>query len=253
MDQQETHPAANNAEPLSETPPPPQIPWERFKYIGYIRAYWRTTRMVMTTPSQLEQFLDLPVCEKYAKKFRGFVFQIAAFLVISVRLFAILVASKTPYQSAVSIEHPVFANLLGGMLSLAGLFLATRSLEWFSRPGGFDPVRRARALSLSCYMCAPILIVAIIGAIVSLVTTIRWAEQGNPQAIIQVVDVAWLAIFMAWYPTAVRGLYFTTGRNIKRTIISVLALPVIWALQQLLFRSIPLSFAIWWNMAWSFL
>ena len=256
MGHPETHPAANNAEAYSETPPPPRIPWERFKYIGYIRAYWRTTRMVMTRPSQLEQFLDTPVSEKYARNFRGFAFQLTAFVTMSVHLIAIpasMYVAERSQQVGMSFEYAVLIHLLGSALSLVGLFLATRSLEWFSRPRDFDPVRQTRALLLSCYMCGPLLIVAVVGAIASLATVAIWAGQDDSLVILQVLNLAWGAVFLVWYPTAVRALYFTTGRNVKRTIIAALALPLIWAAQQILLTCIPLSLVVWYNMAWSFL
>jgi hypothetical protein len=209
----------------------------------------------MTRPSQLEQLLDTPVSEEYARKFRGFAFQLTAYVTMSVHLFAIpasMHGAERSRQVGMSFEYAVPIRLLGSALSLVGLFLAIRSLEWFSRPRDFDPTRRARALSLSCYICAPILIVALVGAIASLAAMATWAGQ-EIQPIMHVVNLSWLAIFLVWYPAAVRALHFTTGQNTKRTAIAAIALPLIWTAQQLLLTCIPLSVAVWFNMAWSFL
>jgi len=86
MDQAEPHPIPDDTEALSKTAPPlpPQMPWENRKQIGQIRAYWRTAWMVMIRPSDLEQFLDVPVCEKHAKHFRGSILQLTIIITLGI-------------------------------------------------------------------------------------------------------------------------------------------------------------------------
>jgi hypothetical protein len=253
-----THPDTGNAEILSETPPPPRLPWERRKHVGSFRAYWRTAKIVLFDPSQLEKFLDEPVNEKHARYFRSATLQFTAAITFIITFvvagYADSIARATGSQRQVatgSLPSPVI-QVLGWGLRLIGLFLATRSLEWFSRPKDFDPVRKDRAITLSCYICAPILIVTVMGAIASAAALATWAGQ-EIRPILYVVNLAWAAVFVAWYPAAVRAIHFTTGRSAKRTAIAALAIPVIWTGQQLMMTCLPLSGVVWYNMAWSFL
>jgi len=133
---------------------------------------------------------------------------------------------------------------------LTGLFLAMRSLEWFSCPRDFVPVRQDRAIALSCYMCAPVLIVGLAGGVASLATVLSLRVR-YMQTTMRVINLGWLAVFLAWWPAAVRAIYFTAGRSVRRTVIAALALPVIWIGQQLLVCFIPVSVAMWLFMSWS--
>jgi len=143
-----------------------------------------------------------------------------------------------------------FARIAISVLALIGLFLATRSLEWFSSPKNFKPMRQDRAIALSCYICAPILIVTIVVGIASMAAVWLWTAT-DMQATMRVIDLAWLAVFLAWWPVSVRAIYFTTGRSARRTTIAALTLPLIWAAQQLLVIYIPISVVQWELIGWS--
>jgi len=244
---------------LPETDAAPQIPWERRKEIGDFRAYWRTAWMVMTRPGDLEQFLDGPVCEKRAKYFRSFTFQLTVFMTAGV-LIALLGnahsvahgAGDTQQIYVPTIPQIATSHMWFRIASLVGLFLATRSLEWFSCPRAFDRVRQDRAVALSCYLCAPILVVTVVGGIASLAAILTWEGQ-DIRPVMYVVTLAWLAVFLAWYPAAVRAIYFTTGRSVRRTIVTAIGLPLIWAGQQFVVSYLLLSGVIWYNMAQSLL
>jgi len=135
-------------------------------------------------------------------------------------------------------------TLVAGALWLIGLFLATRSLEWFSSPKRFDPERQDRAVALSCYLCAPVLIITLAGGIASLATILSLQAE-YMRTSLAVVSLAWMAVFLVWWPMATRGIHFTTGRCAKRTAVTAIALPLIWFVQQLLVVIIPLSVAQW--------
>lgn len=98
-----------------------------------------------------------------------------------------------------SILSVVLVRTVLSVLSLIGLFLATRSLEWFSSPKAFDLVRRDRAISLSCYACAPLLIVTVVGGIASLTAILTWSKL-DLQPIMSLINLAWWAVFLAWRP-----------------------------------------------------
>jgi len=206
--------------------------------------------MAMSRPSDLEQFLDSPVCEKHAKQFRRVTFQLTVIITLGVHVVwlfqAFQLANQTGYglEGVESFISAVLWHTVFSVLSLIGLFLATRSLEWFSCPRHFDVVHQDRAVALSCYVCAPILIVTTVGAVVSLVTILTRTVE-DMQAIMPVVHLAWLAVFLAWWPAAVRAIYFTTGRGTQRTAIAAIALPLIWIGQQLLVVIIPISVLQW--------
>lgn len=246
MDQPETHPVPDD----SEAPPPPQIPWENRKQIGRIRAYLRTAKTVMISPGELEQFLDVPVCEKHAKKFRRVTFQLTFIITLSVLVtllakgFMIAYTPGRELQEVEAIMLLIFLRIAIGVLSLVGLFLATRSLEWFSCPRDFDPVRQDRAILLSCYVCAPVLIVTAVGAIASLIAILTRTLQGI-ETTLHVINLAWWAVFLAWWPAAVRAIHFTTGRRPQRTTIAAIALPLIWIAQQLMICLLPVSVFQW--------
>lgn len=258
MGHPETHPDADNVDVYSETPPPPRIPWERRKQIGSFRAYWRTAKIVITRPQELEKFLAEPVNEKHAKYFRSLTFQFTAalwfFIIVAFKIYS-YEATRSLNTAEQAAAHNLLVNvlsILGAGLSLVGLFLATRSLEWFSRPADFDPAGRERATSLSCYMCAPILIISIIGA-VAFAASMATFTPPDPTALWRTMIVSWPAIFLAWYPVSVRALHFTTGQKVKRTVSAAIALPLVWAAQQFLMTYLPISSVMWFNMAWSFL
>ncbi|MDP6633323.1 MAG: hypothetical protein QGG42_00310 [Phycisphaerae bacterium] len=252
MEHAEPHPVPDTCKTADETAPQPvsKIPWENRKQIGRIRAYWRTAWMVMANPSELQQFLDAPVCEKHAKSFRRVTMQLTAIVTFGVLIVLLSKSIRFAFWSAYSLRAfesivlGVLARMILAVLALIGLFLATRSLEWFSNPKDFDPVRQDRAIALSCYVCGPILIVTVTGGIASLAIIFTRTVQ-DMQTIMRVISLAWVAVFLAWWPAAVRANYFTTGRSGRRTAIAAVALPLIWTGQQMLVGVIPISVVQW--------
>ncbi|MCP4378794.1 MAG: hypothetical protein GY794_21785 [bacterium] len=255
MDHAEIHPDLDSDQ---TPPPPPQIPWEQRKQIGRISAYCRMAWMVMINPSQLEQFLNSPVCEKHAKKFRRVTIQLTVIVTMTPLIVALLKVLKLTQKygprgnMARSIEPGVYGRLIFGGLSLLALILATRSLEWFSSPKGFKPIRQDRAIALSCYLCASILVVAFMGGIVSLATILSLRVE-YMQTTIRVFNLCWLAVFLIWWPVTVRGIYHTAGRSTQRTTIAALTLPLIWFGQQVLVVIVPTFMVQWVLMVASFL
>ena len=204
----------------------------------------------MVTPANLEQFLDSPVCKKHAKKFRRVTVQLTVLITLGVQFvwlfkaFWLAEAAKRSLFHAESFAPAFLTRLVFSVLSLIGLFLATRSLEWFSNPKDFDPIRQDRAIALSCYLCGPVLVVTVVGAIASLrAILVNWGPDIKPAA--NAITLAWWAIFLVWWPVAVRAIHFTTGRSAKRTTIAAISLPLIWAGQQLLVAIIPVSVIHW--------
>jgi len=264
MDQTDTHPDSNpaGAPPVSpdsdpaytQTPPPPQIPWEKREDIGRIRAYWRTAMMVLTRPSELEQFLDTPVCDKHAKRFRRVTFQLT--FVITLGVLAVLLAKAFMvafmagfmWNMLKPASNMILMHMGLTVMSLIGLFLATRSLEWFSSPKDFDRERQDRAISLSCYACSPILIVTVVGAVASLIAVMAASNPDFEPAVI-VITLAWWSIFLVWWPVSVLAIHFTTGQNDRRTTIAAIGLPLIWIGQQLLMGIIYVSMFQWFIVA----
>jgi len=206
--------------------------------------------MVMSSPAELQQFLDAPVCEKHAKKFRRVTFQFTVIITLGVHFAWLLQTFRFADQAGHSLRgvesilSVVIVRTVLGILSLIGLFLATRSLEWFSSPRDFDPIRRDRAIVLSCYICAPVLIVTVVGGIASLIAILTWSKL-DLQPIMSLINLAWWAVFLAWWPAAVRALHFTTGRSTRRTTIAALTLPLIWFGQQVLVAIVPISVVQW--------
>jgi len=257
MDRPETDLDTNDAGVTGQPPPPPpQIPWENRKQIGSFGAYWRTAIMVMFRPNELERILDTPVCEKHAKQFRRvtvqltFVITLGVLAVWTVRTFRIGYAPGFYLGKLESLLQTAFLRMALAVLLLIGLFLSTRSLEWFSSPGDLDPTRRGRAISLSCYACCPILVVTAVGALVSL-AIIMTGPAGDMITPMKAINLTWGAIFLAWWPAAVRAIHFTTGRNAKRTATAAILLPLIWAGQQLMVVLVPMSVVQWYLMALS--
>ncbi len=252
MDSPEQHTANDNEQPLSETAPPPlpQVPWEKRKEIGRIRAYLQTSWIVMFRPAGLEPLLDAPVCRKHARSFRRVTVQLTAIITLGVLIawpFMVSHAGR-PQEDSQAIHEPfvliVFLRFLFAVLSLIGLFLATRSLEWFCCPKDFGEDRRDRAISLSCYACSPVLIVTAIGATVSVVAFNTWTTF-DIWMTVRILNYAWWAVFLVWWPTAARAIYFITGRSPRRTTVAALLLPLIWLGQQLLVAFISISVAQW--------
>jgi hypothetical protein len=250
----ETHPDADNVEVYSEAPPTPRIPWERRKQIGSFRAYWRTAKIVMTRPQELEKFLAEPVNEKHAKYFRSLTFQFTMAMTFVMALISEARATRPLAEQHGELTNPFTTGMrvLGWCLALVGLFLATRSLEWFSRPKAFDQAGRERAVALSYYICAPILVLAIIRSLLSAIM-LATCDEKDILPVAFVISLSWWAIFLVWYPLAVRALHFTTGQNRKRTALLAIAVPLVWGVQQLLMLCLPLCATIWFNMAWTFL
>ena len=251
MDQPDTDPDTDTVETFSKTPPPAQVPWERRKQIGRIKAYWRTAMMVIFSPSDLEKFLDTPVCEKHAKRFRRVTFQLTSVITLGV-LAALLVKAFMPactvgfdeWRKLKSTANMIFTHMGLTVLSLIGLFLATRSLEWFSSPKDFDPERQDRAIALSCYACGPVLIVTVVGAVASLIAIMAASELSFRPAM-TVITLAWWSIFLVWWPASVQAIHFTTGQNARRTTIAAIGLPLIWIGQQQLVAIIAISVMQW--------
>jgi len=212
--------------------------------------------MVMFSPADLERLLDTPVCRKHAKHFRRVTFQLTCIITLGALAALAVMAinirnhSQADAQQLDSTIIMIFGRMVFASLSLIGLFLSTRSLEWFSSPRGFDRDRQDRAISLSCYACAPILIVTIIGAGAALAAFQILAHE-NMRAPIRVVNLAWWAVFLVWWPAATRAIHFATGRNSQRTTIAALLLPLIWFGQQLMVAIIPLTIVQWVLMIWS--
>ena len=253
MDQPETHPVPDD-ELHGETPLPPQVPWENRKQIGSFRAYWRTAMMVIYSPSDLEPLLDTPVCEKHAKKFRRVTFQLTSVITLGVLAVllvkAFMLAFMAGYNWSIlkSAANMIFLEMGLTVMSLIGLFLATRSLEWFSSPKDFDPERQDKAIALSCYACGPIVIITVVGAVASLIA-IMAASDRNFKTAMTVMTLAWWSIFLAWWPVAVQAIHFTTGQNDRRTTITAILLPLVWIGQQLLMGTIAVSVLQWFIVA----
>ncbi len=95
MDSPETQAAENNEHPPGETAPPlTQVPWEKRKEIGRIRAYLQTAWIAMFRPSELAQLLETPVCKKHAKIFRRVTFQLTVIITMTPLIAAILKIMK---------------------------------------------------------------------------------------------------------------------------------------------------------------
>ena len=239
----------NDKAPSATEPTHRQVPWEKRDQIGSFRAYWRSAMMVMTRPGELTQFLDAPICEKHAKKFRRVTFQLTFIITMGVlvALFAKTLTTLHAPESDLRGIDPATTMILQHMgvavLSLVGLFLATRSLEWFSRPKVFEPIRQDRAIALSCYLCGPVLAVTVVWAVASLPAILASGPEIKPTA--NMITLTWWAIFLAWWPAAARAIHFTTGRNAQRTAIAAITLPLIWTGQQLLVAFIPISVLQW--------
>lgn len=252
MEQADAHPVTDNAQGAAETPPPspPKIPWEQRKQIGRFRAYWQTAWMVMVRPDELQQFLDATVCEKNAKRFRRVTFQLtvmATFCVFVAALARMVVWTYAPECSRHQAEQMltlIVTRMAGFALLFTGVFLATRSLEWFSSPKNFAPDRQDRAISLSCYLCAPLLAATTAGAVVCIIALLLNSAVRIP-AMMRISSLIWLAVFVIWWLAAVRAIYFTTGRNSQRAAIAAIALPFIWLGQQLIVAIIPISVVQW--------
>jgi hypothetical protein len=255
MDSPQQHTAEDNEQAPGQTAPPalPQVPWENRKEIGLIRAYLQTAWIAMFRPEALAILQETPVCRKHARSFRRVTVQLTAIITLGVLIawpFIIFPAgpsledSQSRYEPVVQI---VFLRFLLAVGSLIGLFLATRSLEWFCSPEDAGEDRRDSAISLSCYACSPVLVVTVIGAIVFIVAINTWTTY-DIWMTMRILNYAWWAVFLIWWPAAARAIYFISGRSPRRTALAALLLPLIWMGQQLLVAFIPISIAHWFLM-----
>jgi hypothetical protein len=137
-----------------------RIPWEHRREIGRLRAYLRTTWLVMFHPRRFAGEMNRPVDYRSARRF-----QLVSVVLAWLPILAGMVIPALDFLR--TLFHPHRTALLGWRLEqlvsisvpisvLLFLFMATGISGYWFHPRSLSTLRQNRAIALSYYTCAPL-------------------------------------------------------------------------------------------------
>jgi len=223
-----------------------RIPWEHRREIGYFRAFWRTTRLVIFHPKKLAEEINRPVTYRSARQF-----QFISVLIVWTSLCPWLVADNyriisdaiRPHASiGWWIELIIFALAL---LSIGlFLFLATGVASYWFHPRSMPVVRQNRAIALSYYAAAPMAWLWLPSALFLLDYVAASGNAVSEQLGLVCLIVASLllgAILFDVYAVSVNLMRNVTHCESGRTTAMAILLPAMWGVCVFLAAIIPVA------------
>jgi hypothetical protein len=228
-----------------------QLPWSHRRRIGYIRAYLRTLGMALLDSRRLAAEVARPVSYRDAQLFRLITVTLAwiplAALVISAREPMHLQASTFIAQNSRSFAPMLPTNfwiwwpwVVGATapavapIAIALLLLLVSGVQsYYFHPRGVPIPLQNRAIALSYYACAPILLLPVIPILIlavhSLASTFSHGSAFRMVMALGFVAAALPAITIAWaWITTVRLHRRIVHASTGASLLLALTLPLAW-------------------------
>jgi hypothetical protein len=227
------------------------IPWCHRHRLGRFRAFFRTVWMATVRPGRIAAAVAGPVDEKGANRFRWCVIPIAAFPLLAITIGGLIYLGHIGTLN-VSVLPPsnLYTTLSGSWFDVpvweTALLLFNGITFWpiacigivmtlamCSRAGSFwfagrtlSPMRRKRAIAISSYAFAPLVMLGIPTAAALLL-----ALQYAPNMALGIVCVlsSFLLLLLCWFNT-LRLLRGATHCGAGRIIVAGFSLPILWAI-----------------------
>jgi hypothetical protein len=170
------------------------IPWEQRRYVGRVRAFWRTAWMASFRPKELAAKLDWPVNRAAARRFLGWVVVIEIAAIYAAGLSAMrlwpylwqIPRNKFDPDAWDWLPNGWCAGVMLGAVSL-WLALLTPITALFFRRDNLPVERQNRATAISLYTCAPLTWIA---AGLLAATTFAWIVWGRDRSSVSPFDAA---------------------------------------------------------------
>jgi hypothetical protein len=231
-----------------------RIPWVHRRQIGRIRAYWRTLWLATVHTKSLSREIYRPVSYGDAQRFR-LVTSVVAALVPALGITASLLNDRglgaalgafDPFRGLSGQPTPGLLDAwlpwaAGAMLPpvvpvCIGLFVFAAAgvpSYWF-HPSRLPVIKQNRAVALSHYACAPLVLLLPAGACFSAMLSIaasnhdeRWIDS-LMITLSCATTVFWIVAVVAFYTNTLRLLHLTTGARIGTMIAAAVVLPISW-------------------------
>ena len=183
------------------------IPWEQRRYIGRVRAYWRTVRLVTFHPGEAAKFMRNPIGIRHARRFRWVTLGFAAGSLLGVTLVCrdtvtnVVSAwgSYRMYPDAFSLFYASLGDPWSLVITLTGLLsslmLAMMITTAYFCPRSLPEVQRQRAFAFGHYSGACL---ALAMPLALLVACLCWVLGPGPPAHAQSPDVTSNLLQIGW-------------------------------------------------------
>ena len=246
------------------------IPWSQRRRLGRTRAYWRTVRLVMFEPARFAREIGRPVSLADARAFRRVTVWIA-FMPVAIGIVAAYLATFAPplgwtplmrlidpwlpaWLEPLLIVRPATLRLSPGLVMelfvlaalLAAVWLwlyaaAGVASYWF-HPSHLDVPLQNRAVALSYYACAPLVITPTAAMLAAIAVVLRAAQSfaavngtaGSfgpwPAGFHFGAYLAAAVQLIAWWGVSVAALRLVTRAGLERVAAFAVALPILWTM-----------------------
>lgn len=224
--------------------PEPLIPWERRNKMSFFKAYFGTISYIVSMRNRLDEVIARPVCLRGAKKFRGTTVFLAtiAWLVTVTLLFISELKNKHITDSHVAFFIIVII-LVVAVFTYLDMLMTTGTIKWFFCPENLDTEMQDRAIALSYYTCGPLLTVLLSPILLGVGLLVLPYEHIHH--VLWAIGVYNLLSFVGWYKLVIDAVHSTTGRKMKRTILSAIGVPIVVIGIPILLGVIPAALAMW--------
>jgi hypothetical protein len=232
-----------------------RIPWVHRRQIGRVRAYGRTLWLATVHTRSLSRETHRPVSYGDAQRFR-IVTSVIAAIVPAVAVAVSLLNDRGLGGSLGGFDPfggPPNRQPIPGLLDLtlpwaAGamippilpvcvwlfVFAAAGVPSYWFHPRRLPIVKQNRAVALSHYACAPLVLLLPAGVCFAAALTIaasrhapRWAYEATI-TLSFASSALWIVALAAFYTNTLRLLYLTTGARVGRMIAAAIVLPLSW-------------------------
>lgn len=238
-------PIPTGDDPVENTP----IPWELRRQIGWILAFWKTVAWVLARNGRIGKAMGQPVDWYSARSFRAACVRWAMLFTLVAAFCSDTVLSDRGLLVQIFLDLHVAKK--EGLIVLAALAIALAIyrgmagiVSWLFCPRKADIRTQNRAIALSCYLCAPLVLLALPIMVLSLMHL----KTGDP--IIDSTAVwASVVIVMYWAQVVVCGVWSVLGGRVWRAVVSAMVLVISWAVWVAAVGAVPLAVILWLWMA----
>lgn len=228
--------------------PGPSInPWHRRKKRGAFIDFWATVWWVMRRNGRLGPALAEPSPWRDARKFRRWC---VGHCLAAVVLVCATLAVRIHHSGGLpNFDHSTYWLIglaaVGLLLTWACLQFMAGAVSWFFCPKGFDTEQQNRSIALSCYLCAPMALIGVVGialgmsALGAAVATEEWSPA-RPLYLI----LTWGPV-VYWWQLLLFGARSVARRGWKGLLITAVGLPAAWAVISLATTLVGWSLLMW--------
>ncbi|MBI1826772.1 MAG: zinc ribbon domain-containing protein [Planctomycetes bacterium] len=202
-----------------------QIPWVYRKELGWWRAYWKTVWLVMFRRRRLAEEMARPVSYRDAQIFRFGTIAIVCIAAILASLSFLATHAQCPTDEPIVSFFWQHGIASAGLHVLGVLFLlaATGLPSYFFHPRAVSVKQQNRAVALSYYACAPLVMSPI--SIFLLVVPLLFDTKILLEMFFQFASVVLALVLIVLWTTSVRLRSTSDGgkRTLRRTLAQSLA------------------------------